>query len=62
MAKNNLGPYTTYTQQYVSMRKAGILNPDPRKQLLQDLRTLIETKKSEGFRPVLMMAANGDYT
>ena len=62
VASDNTGPYTAYTQQYVAMREAVILNPNPRKQLLQDLSELTETNKSEGFRPVLMMDANETIT
>ena len=34
--------------------------PNPRKQILMDLLELIQAKRLEGYRPVLMMDANGD--
>ena len=35
---------------------------DPRKRLLADLKTLIATERSNGFRPILCMDANEDWT
>ena len=55
------GPFTAYRQQYTLMRDAGIVAPDPRQQLLTDLSILIETQRAEGYRPIVMMDANGDY-
>lgn len=55
------GPYTAYQQQYTLMREAGIVAPDPRQQLLKDLTSLISSQRDAGFRPILMMDANGDY-
>ena len=61
VASDNAGPHTAYTQQYAAMRDAGTINPNTRRQQLQDLSNLIEKKREEGYRPVLMMDANGDY-
>ena len=58
---NTAGPFTAYQQQYTLMREAGLVAPDPRQQLLKDLSTLISSQRAEGFRPILMMDANGDY-
>ena len=54
------GPWTAYTQQHIAMREAGIVNPNPRKQVLKDILKLIDEKRTEGFRPLVMMDANGD--
>ena len=43
------------------MCEAGIKAPNPRKQLLTDLESLIDTHRREGFCPIVMMDANGDY-
>jgi len=43
------------------MREAGIEKPNPRKQILNDMAELIRTKRLEGYRPIVMMDANGDY-
>ena len=61
-ASDHPGPFTAYTQQYTAMREEGIASPNPRKQILADLLSLIDAKRLEGFRPILMMDANGDYT
>lgn len=58
---DNPGPFTAYTYQYTEMRKAGIEKPNPRKQILKDILKLIQQKRAEGFRPIVMMDANGDY-
>ena len=42
------------------MHEQGVEKPNPRKQILTDLLGLIQKKKLEGYRPVLMMDANGD--
>lgn len=44
------GPYTAYTHQYTEMTKAGINDPNPRKQILRDLAKLINEKRLEGYR------------
>ncbi|KAL7533908.1 hypothetical protein ACHAXR_007538, partial [Thalassiosira sp. AJA248-18] len=58
---DNPGVFTAYTQQHTGMREAGIKRPNPRKQFLADVLALIRTKRALGFRPILMMDANGDY-
>ena len=60
-SSDNPGPFTAYQQQHSSLRKDGIANPNPRKQILQDITALISMKRAEGLRPILMMDANGDY-
>lgn len=55
------GPFTAYQQQHTMMRAAGVANPNPRKQILKDIATLIQVKREEGLRPIVMMDANGDY-
>ena len=59
-ARDNPGPYTAYTQQYTAMREQGVQKPNPRKQILTDLLALIREKRLEGYKPILMMDANGD--
>ena len=44
------------------LRQEGVQKPNPRKDILTALTKLIEEKRREGYRPVLMMDANGDYT
>ena len=61
-ARDNPGPFTAYTQQHTALRKEGILNPNPRRQFLKDLEDLIEENCKEGYWPLVMMDANGDYT
>ena len=39
--QDNPGLYTMYTQQYTAMREQRVKNPNPRKQILTDLLTLI---------------------
>ena len=58
---HNPGPLTAYQQQYTLMREAGVVSPNPRKRLLTDLTKLIDLHRKEGFRPLLMIDANGDY-
>lgn len=61
-SSHTAGPYTAYRQQYTLMRDAGYVAPDPRQQVLTDLTKLIESHRSEGYRPIVMMDANGDYS
>ena len=49
-------------KQHTAMRKEGVLNPNPRRQFLKDLEDLIEGKRKAGYRPLVMMDMNGDYT
>jgi hypothetical protein len=58
---NEPGPLTAFQQQYIAMKDAGIREPNPRRQILKDLQTLIQEKRLQGYRPILLMDANGDY-
>ena len=58
---NNPGPLTAFSTQYTEMKKRGIKKPNPRKQCLKDLLKLIQQLRQRGFRPALMMDANGDW-
>ena len=60
-ASDNPGPYTAYQQQHTYLREAGVANPNPRQQILNDIAALISLKRKEGLRPILMMDTNGDY-
>ncbi len=57
-ASDNPGPYTAYAQQHAMLRSEGVERPNPRKQLLRDLLKLIQDKRREGFRPIVMMDTN----
>lgn len=59
---SNPGPLTAYRDQYLTLRQEEKAKPNPRKDILQELTELIQTKRQEGYRPVLTMDANGDYT
>jgi hypothetical protein len=59
---NNPGPTTSYQQQYVALREAGVTDPNPHKQILTDLRMLIQEKREKGYQPILLIDTNGDYT
>ena len=50
-----------YQQQYTLMRQAGISDPNPRQHVLDAIRTLIQEHRAKGYRPIVMMDANGDY-
>ena len=43
------------------MRDAGVRDPNPRRQILKDLQSLIEEKRLHGYRLILLIDANGDY-
>jgi hypothetical protein len=58
---HNPGSFTAYQQQFTGLLKAGHSNPSPRRQILTDLLSLMRTHRAKGFRPILMMDANGDY-
>ena len=58
----NSGPLTAYREQYMTLHSEGVSKPNPRKGVLDALKELIETQRQEGYRSVLMMDANGDYT
>jgi hypothetical protein len=53
------GAFGAYQQQYPALRAQGQRRPNPRQQILTDLENLILTKQQEGYRPILMMDANG---
>ena len=55
------GPNTAYSQQMNQMISEGDTTLDPWTQILQDRRDLITQKRAEGFRPILMVDANGDW-
>ncbi|KAL7524524.1 hypothetical protein ACHAWF_002609, partial [Thalassiosira exigua] len=57
---HNPGAFTVYTQQHADMRAAGVEDPNPRKQILKDIAELINENRKEGWRPIVMMDANGD--
>ena len=45
----------------MTLWQEGKAKPKRMKDILQELTILIQTKRQEGYRPVLMMDANGDY-
>ncbi|KAL3784917.1 hypothetical protein ACHAWO_001204 [Cyclotella atomus] len=58
---DNPGSLTQYHAEYVGLRETGIKNPEPRFQFFKDLTTLIDEKRQQGFRPIVMMDANEDW-
>ena len=60
-ASHNPGVFTAYQQQYSGLRKLGHTNPNPRRQILNDMTDLIRKHRNNGFRPIVLMDANGDY-
>ena len=58
---NTTGPYTAFNQQYIALRNAGQREPNPRKQILMDIEKLIKEHRARGYRPILLIDANGDY-
>jgi hypothetical protein len=60
-SSHNPGPLTAFQQQYSSLLNRGIPQPRPRQQILTDLLPIITDARNEGFRPILMIDANGDY-
>ena len=60
-APHNLGPNTSYTNQYVAMREEGVERPNPRKQFFLDLCKEVNVSREKGFRPIVMLDANGDW-
>ena len=56
------GSNTQYMREYSILWSEGVREPNPWKQILEDLLVLIETSHKEGFEQVsLTMDANGDY-
>ncbi len=47
--------------EYIGLRESGIKEPIPRHQILKDLTDLIDEKREQGFRPIVMMDANEDW-
>ena len=58
---SNPGPFTAFRQQYIAMRDKGDTDPNPRAKILSDLESLINEKRTLGYRPILLIDANGDY-
>ncbi len=54
------GAFTAYLQQYTMLREAGHARPSPHQQILIDIQALVDSKRKEGYRPILMLDANGD--
>lgn len=61
LKSDNPGPFTQYQMEYVGLRESGIKEPIPRFQILKDLTALIDEKREQGFRPIVMMDANEDW-
>ena len=57
-----VGVKTAYTQQIDAMIAAGDKTMDPRSRVLSDIQKLILSKRDEGFRPIVMLDANDDWT
>ena len=60
-ASHNPGAFTAYQQQYSGLWSRGIQHPNPRHQILDDITSLITSQRELGFRPIVIMDANGDY-
>lgn len=54
------GPSKVYMQQWQLLRQKNIINPDPRQQLLVDLKTRINQLKDAEHEIIVMMDANED--
>lgn len=54
------GPFTAFQQQYIVLRSQGHQNPNPQRQILTDIQALIDSAQADGYRPIVMMDANGD--
>ena len=52
------GPDTAFMQQVAALRSAGVVNPDPRNQILDDLTDLITEWKEKGYHPLIGIDAN----
>ena len=57
---NNQGPLTAYQREYEGLIDKGIMDPNPRQQVLDDLLGKINQCRAKGYCPILMMDANGD--
>ena len=60
-ASDDPGAWTAWHQQYSALRRRGLLNPEPRHVILEDLADLINTFRDKGYRPILMLDANEDW-
>ena len=58
---DNPSPHMVFSQQYMSLRAQGLTNRHPRRQILKDISSLIALHHRDGFSPIIMMDANGDY-
>ena len=56
------GPDTAFMQQYEGLRKKGITNPDPRKQLFDDLTDMIAEWRERNYHPIVMGDLNSVMT
>ena len=55
-----VGPDTSCARQRNDLRKQGVKNLDPRKQILTDLTRLIQEFASQGYHPMIMRAFNNN--
>ena len=55
-----IGPHTAHMQQVKHLLKRKIIAPNQRKEVLKDLKRLVEEHHSQGGGVVLMMDANED--
>ena len=55
-------PGTAYAKQLREMIAEGDTTLDPRTRVLNDVKEIIVEKRREGFRPILLMDANDDWT
>ena len=60
--ESNPEPLTAHQNCYMTLRQEGKTKPNAMKDILQEPTDLIQKKRQEGYQPVLMMDANGDYT
>ncbi|KAL3777849.1 hypothetical protein ACHAWO_012168 [Cyclotella atomus] len=58
---DNPGPFTSYQMEYTGLRESGIKDPQPRFQIFKDLTSIIDEKREQGYRPIVMMDANEDW-
>ena len=58
--RNNPEPLAAYQREYEGLRARGIADPNPSQQILDDFTVEIDQCRAKGYRPVLMMGANGD--
>jgi hypothetical protein len=51
---DNPGPFTSFQMEYTGLRESGIKDPQPRFQILTDLTALIDQKREQGYRPIVV--------